>query len=86
VGESGAGKSTLRHDLIDRVQREGLQILFIQPRVIDKKKLTARMICEAILGDLAPNERDAAVPRAAGAQGRARPHPRATRPATGTCS
>jgi type II secretory pathway predicted ATPase ExeA len=57
VGESGAGKSTLRHDLIDRVVREGQQVLFIQPRAIDKKKLTARMICEAILGDIAPNER-----------------------------
>lgn len=54
VGESGAGKTILRLDLIERVQKEGLQILFIQPRVIDKKKLTARMVCEAILDDLAP--------------------------------
>jgi type II secretory pathway predicted ATPase ExeA len=54
IGESGAGKSTLRKDLIARVQKEGLQILFIQPKVIDKKKLTARSVCEAILDDLAP--------------------------------
>lgn len=54
VGESGAGKTTLRHDLIDRVTKEGGQILFIQPRVIDKSRLTARIVCEAILGDLAP--------------------------------
>lgn len=54
VGESGAGKTTLRHDLIDRVTKEGHQVLFIQPRVIDKSRLTARMVCEAILGDLAP--------------------------------
>ncbi|MBZ0250885.1 MAG: AAA family ATPase [Burkholderiales bacterium] len=56
VGESGAGKTTLRHDLIDRVTKEGGQILFIQPRVIDKTRLTARIVCEAILGDLAPSE------------------------------
>lgn len=54
VGESGAGKTTLRHDLIDRVTKEGNQVLFIQPRVIDKARLTARIVCEAILGDLAP--------------------------------
>lgn len=54
IGESGAGKTTLRLDLIERVQKEGLSILFVQPRVIDKKKLTARMVCEAILDDLAP--------------------------------
>jgi type II secretory pathway predicted ATPase ExeA len=56
VGESGAGKTTLRHDLIDRVMKEGGQVLFIQPRVIDKTRLTARIVCEAILGDLAPSE------------------------------
>lgn len=54
VGESGAGKTTLRHDLIDRVTKEGTQVLFIQPRVIDKARLTSRMVCEAILGDLSP--------------------------------
>ena len=54
VGESGAGKTTLRHDLVDRVTKEGHQVLFIQPRVIDKARLTARMVYEAILGDLAP--------------------------------
>ena len=56
VGESGAGKTTLRLDLVDRVTKENLQVQFIQPRVIDKKKLTARMVCEAILSDLAPSE------------------------------
>jgi type II secretory pathway predicted ATPase ExeA len=55
IGESGAGKSTLRLDLIERVHKESLQVLFIQPRAIDKKRLTARMICEAILADLAPD-------------------------------
>ena len=57
IGESGAGKTTLRLDLIERVHKESLQILFIQPRAIDKSRLTSRMICEAILADLAPSER-----------------------------
>jgi type II secretory pathway predicted ATPase ExeA len=56
IGESGAGKTTLRLDLIERIHKEGLPISFIQPRVIDKTKLTSRMICEAILGDLVPSE------------------------------
>ena len=55
VGESGAGKTTLRHDLIDRVGKEAGQVLFIQPRVFDKRQLTSRIVCEAILGDLAPS-------------------------------
>jgi type II secretory pathway predicted ATPase ExeA len=56
IGESGAGKTTLRLDLIERVTKENLQLLFIQPRVIDKSRLTARMVCEAVLSDLAPGE------------------------------
>lgn len=56
IGESGAGKSTLRKDLVSRVQKEGAPILFIRVKAIDKKKLTARMVCQAILADLAPHE------------------------------
>jgi type II secretory pathway predicted ATPase ExeA len=52
VGESGSGKTTLRRDLLDRVAREQLNIVAIQPRVIDKGRLTAGLICEAIIRDL----------------------------------
>jgi type II secretory pathway predicted ATPase ExeA len=52
VGESGSGKTTLRRDLLDRIGRESLQIVPIQPRVIDKGRLTAGLICEAIIRDL----------------------------------
>lgn len=52
IGESGSGKTTLRRDLLDRVSREHLQIVAIQPRVIDKARLTAGLICEAIIRDL----------------------------------
>ena len=34
VGESGAGKSTLREDLQDRINREGRQIVLIEPYVL----------------------------------------------------
>lgn len=52
VGESGAGKSTLRRDLVDRIARDGDAITIIQPRTIDKGRLTAGSICDAIVGDL----------------------------------
>jgi type II secretory pathway predicted ATPase ExeA len=52
VAESGGGKSVLRRDLIDRIQRENHPITVIFPRVVDKKRLTAGAICEAIIKDL----------------------------------
>lgn len=52
VGESGAGKTTLRRDLLDRIRRESAAIVAIQPRIIDKGRLTAGQICDAIVGDL----------------------------------
>ncbi len=57
IGESGAGKTTLRRDLLDRIAREDLSIVAIQPRVIDKTKLNASMICDAVISDLAPQEK-----------------------------
>lgn len=52
VGESGAGKSVLRKDLLDRINRDSHPINIIQPRSIDKGRLTARAIFEAIIGDM----------------------------------
>lgn len=52
IGESGAGKTTLRRDLIDRIARESLPISVIQPRIIDKGRLTAGAICDAIIRDV----------------------------------
>lgn len=54
VGESGAGKTVLRKDLLDRITRDGHPIIVIQPRVIDKDKLTTSNIFEAITQDLSP--------------------------------
>ncbi|MCU7906506.1 MAG: AAA family ATPase, partial [Candidatus Thiodiazotropha sp. (ex Epidulcina cf. delphinae)] len=51
IGESGAGKTVLRKDLIDRIQRENAPITIIQPRIIDKGRLSAGAICDAIIQD-----------------------------------
>lgn len=56
IGESGAGKSVLRRDLIERISRESQPIIAIQPKVIDKTRLTSGMIFEAIIDDLRPGE------------------------------
>lgn len=62
VGESGAGKSTLREDLHDRIQREGRQVIMIEPYVlamedndIKGKTLKAAHIAEAVLASVAPD-------------------------------
>lgn len=67
AGESGSGKTTLRRDMLDRIQREGLPVIAIQPRTIDKGVLTAGAICHAIIDDLNPG---AKVPRSLEAQAR----------------
>lgn len=52
IGESGAGKTTLRRDLLDRIAREGSDVTVIQPRIIDKGRLTAGAICDATICDV----------------------------------
>jgi type II secretory pathway predicted ATPase ExeA len=57
VGESGSGKTTLRRETLDRIQRESLPAVVIQPQSFDKTALTARHICEAILAEVRPDAR-----------------------------
>ncbi|GJM12768.1 MAG: hypothetical protein DHS20C12_11710 [Pseudohongiella sp.] len=52
VGESGAGKTTLRRDLFQRIQTSEQHIRVVLPRTVDKRKLTAGSICDAIIIDL----------------------------------
>jgi type II secretory pathway predicted ATPase ExeA len=61
VGESGAGKTTLRRDLLDRIRRESLPVIVIEPYVLglepdDKRgaNLKATAIAEAIIQTVAP--------------------------------
>ncbi|UYT08178.1 AAA family ATPase [Treponema denticola] len=51
IGESGSGKTTIRRYAIDRMQAEGQKVRVIIPRCIDKTKLTATSICDAIIQD-----------------------------------
>lgn len=67
VGESGSGKTTLRRDMLDRIQREGLPVVAVQPRSFDKSTLTASAICHSIIDDLRPGTK---VPRSLEAQAR----------------
>lgn len=71
VGESGSGKSTLRRDLIDRVRREGQNVIVIEPYVLGMedtdskgKTLKAGHIAEAILSAVAPLEAPKSSPEA----------------------
>lgn len=53
VGESGSGKSTIRKRLIDQLLREESEpIVVIEPATLDKTRLKARGLCEAIIREL----------------------------------
>ena len=51
VGESGSGKTTVRRYAVDRMEREGQKVRVIAPRCIDRTRLTASSICDAIIRD-----------------------------------
>jgi type II secretory pathway predicted ATPase ExeA len=51
IGESGSGKTTIRRFAIDRWQSEGQKVRVISPRTVDKGRLTATLICDAIIAD-----------------------------------
>lgn len=51
VGEVGSGKSTIRKAVIEQLKRDG-NMRVIYPRIIDKKKITAATLCDAIIMDI----------------------------------
>lgn len=51
VGEVGSGKSVMRRKVVGQLQRDG-DTLVIFPQMIDKTKLTAGSICDAIIQDI----------------------------------
>lgn len=51
VGEVGSGKSTIRKSVIEQLKRDG-NMRVIYPRIIDKKKITAATLCDAIIMDI----------------------------------
>lgn len=52
VGESGAGKTTLRRDLLDKIARNEPNVRVVMPRTVDKTRLSAGAICDAIIVDM----------------------------------
>ena len=56
IGESGSGKSTLRRYVVDRMQRERRPVRVIEPLTIDRSRLTASAICDAIVRDVSAAE------------------------------
>ncbi len=51
IGESGSGKTTIRRLAIDRMTAEGQKVRVVTPRIIDKGRLNASSICDAIIQD-----------------------------------
>lgn len=72
VGESGAGKTTLRKYLEEKIDKEGLPVLLVQPYVIaaedkaqgNRTTMRAGHIAEAILGEVAPHKATVSSPQA----------------------
>ena len=57
VGESGSGKSTLWEDYKEQVREDGLGVRIIQPKVVNKARMTDTGIVEAIIRALDPTAR-----------------------------
>ena len=55
VGESGSGKTTLRKLLMERLRGQPIRVVF--PQTLDKQRLNVRHICQAIINDLAPDQK-----------------------------
>jgi len=51
IGEVGSGKSVMRRKVIEQLKRDG-DTLVIYPQMIDKGRLTAASICDAIIQDV----------------------------------
>lgn len=51
IGEVGSGKSIMRRKVIEQLKRDG-DVLVIYPQMIDKGRLTAASICDAIIQDV----------------------------------
>ena len=51
IGEVGSGKSVMRRKVVEQLRRDGT-ILIIYPQMIDKSRLNAGSICDAIIMDI----------------------------------
>lgn len=51
VGEVGSGKTTMRKEVMDQLKKES-NVMVIFPQIIDKTRITASSICDAIILDI----------------------------------
>lgn len=51
IGEVGSGKSVMRRAVVEELKRDG-NIMVVYPQTIDKTRLTAGSICDAIILDI----------------------------------
>ncbi len=51
IGEVGSGKSVMRRKVVEQLRRDG-DTLVIFPQMIDKTRLTAASVCDAIIQDI----------------------------------
>lgn len=51
IGEVGSGKSVMRRKVVEQLRRDA-DVLVIYPQMIDKTRLTASSICDAIVQDV----------------------------------
>lgn len=51
IGEVGSGKSVMRRKVVEQLKRDG-DTLVIYPEMIDKSRLTAGLICDAVIMDI----------------------------------
>lgn len=56
IGESGAGKSVLRRRFLLETAPQRHDLRVIQTKTIDKRRLNASALCEAIIRDLTPGD------------------------------
>src|SRR5574343_175723 len=51
IGEVGSGKSVMRRMVVEQLKKDG-DVLIIYPQIIDKTRLNAASICDAIIMDI----------------------------------
>lgn len=51
IGEVGSGKTTMRREIMEQLKKES-NVMIIFPQIIDKGRITAGSICDAIIMDL----------------------------------
>jgi type II secretory pathway predicted ATPase ExeA len=55
IGEVGSGKSVMRKKVVEQLRKDG-DVLIIYPQIVDKTRLTAGSICDAIIMDISSDK------------------------------